>query len=184
MQSGWNGQDWNWSHDQQAISLSVSEVSGGTPGHGTGGTPGHGTGSSGGAAQQPTGGGQSTPITAGGGSSLVSVRLLKGALPRLKKASVLTISATANLAGSFSARATVDAKTAKALRLGRKSIAVGTGKATLAAAGTAKLKVKLTAKARARLKRARKAVAVTVTVTFRPASAAPYTRNLKLRLKP
>jgi hypothetical protein len=181
--SGWNGQDWNWAHDQQAISLSVSEVSGGTPGPGSGnpggGTPG--TGNAGGGGGQPAGGGQTPP---GGGSTVVEVRLSKGALPRLKKASVLTISATANLAGSFSARATVDAKTARALRLGRKAIAVGKGKATLAAAGTAKLKVALTAKARARLKRTRKAVVVTVTVTFRPASAARYTRNLKLRLKP
>src|SRR4051812_34545756 len=185
--SGWNGQDWDWSHDQQAISLSVSEVSGGTPGPGSGnpggGTPGSGTGSSGGgAAQPPRGGGQTPPQ--GGGSPGVRVPLSKGGLPRLKKASMLTISATANLAGSFSARATVDAKTARALRLGGTAIAVGTGKARLAAAGTAKVKVTLTAKARARLKRARKAVAVTVTVTFRPVSAAPYTGKLKLRLKP
>ena len=182
--TGWNGDDWNWSHDQQPISLSVTEESAGTPDHGTG-TPGT-PGGSGHQTPPPTGGVHTTPpppvIVAD--PVTPTMRLTPGPLPRLAKASALTIAAQATTAGSFSARATVDAKTAKALGLGRKPIAIGTGSTTLAAAGTAKLKVGLTTKARARLKRSRKPVAVTIAVTFKPAAGAPTTSTLKLRLKP
>ena len=50
--TGWNGTDWNWSHDQQPISLSVTEA-GGTPDPGTGG-----------GGQQTGGGGQQTAAAA------------------------------------------------------------------------------------------------------------------------
>ena len=112
------------------------------------------------------------------------MRLTPGTLPKLGKAAVLTVAANASAAGTFTARATIDAKTAKKLGLGRKAATIGTGKATLAAAGTAKLKIKLTPKAKARLRRARSTVSVVVKVTFKPVAGGGSTRTLKLRLKP
>jgi Family of unknown function (DUF6055) len=185
--AGWGGSDWKWTHDQQPIELSVSEVSdgGGNPGDGgnPGGNPGGGGNTGGGG---HTGGGNQT----GGGiitqqiTPPALVQLSKGAAPRLKKAKALTISASANMAGAFSARATVSAKTAKALHLGRKAMTIGTGKATLAGAGATKVRIKLTSKARAKLREAKKAVTVIVRVTFTPASGSPTTGALKVKLKP
>jgi hypothetical protein len=187
--NGWNGSDWNWTEDQQPIELTVSEVTGGG-----GEAPGGGEQTPGGGEQTPGGGGQTpggTHQTPGGDRPPVIidqiaplVRVTPGVAPRLRKASALKLSANASTGGRFSARATVDARTAKALGLGRKAATVGSGAATLASGGTAKLTVKLTGKARARLKKARKAVTVTVKVSFAPSAGAPTTTTLKVRLKP
>jgi hypothetical protein len=53
------------------------------------------------------------------------------------------------------ARIEVDAKTAKKLKLGKKAVAIGSGKSTLPGVGSGKVTVKLTAKAKKALKRTR-----------------------------
>jgi hypothetical protein len=176
--AGWNGTDWNWTRDDQAVAVAASALSGG------GGTPDPGNqnpgGGSGGGGTRPGG---SRP-GGGGGSTSTLLTLKLGAAPKLAKAKVLTLTAGTGAAGTFTATASVDAATAKRLRLGRRATAIGKGRLALPAGGSGTLKVALTAKARAKLKRAKRAVAVTVKVAFKGAGGSATTRSLKLRLKP
>ena len=96
---------------------------------------------------------------------------------------MLGLAANANVGGTFSAKATIDARTAKRLGLGSRGVVVGTGKAKLARAGAAKLKIRLTAKAKARLKRSKAAVKVTVQTTFTPSAGQASTHTMVLTLK-
>ena len=90
--AGWNGTDWNWTRDQQAINVAATALTGDGGGDdggddgGDGGTidPGTGGGSTSGGSSTPGGGG-STP------STLLQLKL--GAAPRLAKAKALTLTA-------------------------------------------------------------------------------------------
>jgi len=181
--SGWNGEDWNWTRDQQAISLSATALTGGgtTPsGDGSGGQPGGGQPGGG----QPGGGSAGGGSTGGGstgGTTLLSVKA--AALPRLAKAKVLTLTAQAGAPGTFFATATVDAATAKRLRLGRRATAIGTCRLALPSGGSGTLKVALTAKARAGLKRSKRPVSIVVRLTFKGAAGDSTTRTITLKLK-
>ncbi|HKG63285.1 MAG TPA: hypothetical protein VKB28_04395, partial [Solirubrobacteraceae bacterium] len=99
---------------------------------------------------------------------------------------VLSLFGQANKAGSHSARATVDATTAKRLKVGRRTTTAGTGRRTASAPAKLKINVKLTRKLRAALKRNRKrSVKVKVAVTFRPADGtAAVLETLTVKLKP
>ena len=129
--AGWNGTDWNWTRDQQPISLAASTptTGGGTPGGGSGGTT------------TPIRGG-STP--GGGGGAPAPATLAEpelGAAPRLAKAKALTLTAGAGRPGTFTATATVAAATAKRLGLGRRAPTVGKGRLALASGGSGTLEV-------------------------------------------
>ena len=108
--SGWNGQDWNWTRDQQPVSVAATAVTGGGAGRrrrtrrpgdaGDGGGPGN-----------PGGGGQTGGGSAGGGTQDAGTTLLSvkaGAAPRLGKAKALTFTVRSGAAGTFSAIATVE----------------------------------------------------------------------------
>jgi hypothetical protein len=179
--------DWEWTKDDQAIALSVKAASSG------GTTPpppppppppqpnGGGTGTTGGGTTS-TGGGTTTL-----GPSAAAVSLKAGALPKLgaiARAGLLKVTLQADRAGSAAGKLVVDAKTAKALGLGKRAATLGSGKATVAAAGKVALKLKLTARARAALKRMRRAFQVTVRVTFTAPGAAPAAQSLKVKLRP
>jgi hypothetical protein len=99
---------------------------------------------------------------------------------------VLSLFGQANKAGSHSARATVDATTAKRLKVGRRTTTAGTGRRTATAPAKLKINVKLTRKLRAALNRNRKrSVKVKVAVTFRPADGtAAVLDTLTVKLKP
>ena len=178
-EAGWNGTDWNWTRDQQPVTLAATAGSGGAPQNPGGGTrTGGGTGTPGGS--RPGGGGG----TPGGGAPSTLLTLEPGAAPRLAKARALTMTVGAGVAGTFTATASVDAATAKRLGLGRRAATLGRGRLAVRAGGSGTLKVALTTKARARLKRSRRAVPVNVKITFKAADGSATTRSLKLRLKP
>ena len=98
--AGWNGTDWNWTRDQQAINVAATALTGDGGGDdggddgGDGGTtdPGTGGGSTSGGSSTPGGGG-STP------STLLQLKL--GAAPRLAKAKALTLTAASGRAGTL-----------------------------------------------------------------------------------
>ena len=189
-ESGWNGDDWKWSKDQQPIELSVSEATNGGGGNGGGGNGGGGNGGGGGRGN--TGGGGFGGGGSAGGAGLTPaapaplLQIAADGRPRAAQAArsgVIAITARANVAGTFSAKATVDARTAKRLGLGRRAVVIGTGKAKLASAGAAKLKLRLTAKAKARLKRSKAAVKVTVRTTFKTAAGQATTHTMAVTLK-
>ena len=181
--AGWNGQDWAWSRDQQPIELSVTEATSPPPppppppprgGGGRGSTGGGGFG----------GGGSAGPVTPAAPAPLLQIAA--DGRPRLAqsaRAGAIGLAARANLAGTFSAKATVDARTAKRLGLGGRAVTIGAGKAKLAGAGAAKLKLRLTAKAKKALKRSKAAIKVTVKTTFTPGAGAPTTHTMVLTLK-
>ena len=85
-------------------------------------------------------------------------------------------------AGTFSAKATINAATAKRLGLGKRAVTIGTGKVKLAQPGSAKLKVRFTRKAVARLKKQRKPSRSTSGSRSR-APRAPHRRTVPLKLK-
>jgi len=177
--SGWNGQDWNWTRDQQPVSVAATALTGGDPGDpgDPGGPDEPGGGRSGGGS---TGGGSTGGGTQDSASTLLGVQT--GALPRLGKAKALTFRVRSGAAGAFSAVAKVNAATAKRLGLGRRAATIGTGRLTVPAGGAGTLKVGLTAKARARLKRSKKPVTVTVLLTFKGAAGGATTRAITLKL--
>ncbi len=179
--AGWNGTDWNWTRDQQPVSVAATAVTGGGGGVPTQPyRPGGGGSTTSGGGRAPSGGG----APAGGGAPTTLLQLELGAAPRLAKAKVLTLTAGSGTAGTFTATATVDAATAKRLGLGRKPAKVGAGRLAVTAGGSGTLKVGLTAKARARLKRAKKPVTIAVRITFKGADGRTTSRTAKLRLKP
>jgi hypothetical protein len=184
--AGWNGTDWNWTRDQQAINVAATALTG--DGGGDDGGDDGGDGGDGGTTDPGTGGGSTSggSSTPGGGGSTPStlLQLKLGAAPRLAKAKALTLTAASGRAGTFTATANIDAATAKRLRLGRRALKIGTGKLTVDAGGSGTLKVALTAKARARLKRSARPVTVTVRITFKAAGGSATTRTVKVKLKP
>ena len=177
--AGWNGQDWNWTRDQQPISLSVKALTGGSPG---GVTPGGGSTGGGSTGGGSTGGGGTPGGGTPGGTTVLSVKARP--LPRLGKAKALAFTAGAGGPGTFTAKAMLDAATAKRLGLGKRAIAIGTGKLALPSGGSGTLKIALTAKARARLKRSKRPVAIAVRITFKDANGATTARTIPLKLKP
>ena len=89
--AGWNGTDWNWTRDQQAINVAATALTGG--GGGDGGDDGDG-----GTTDPGTGGGSTSArrlhAGRGGGSTPSTLLQLKlGAAPRLAKAKALTLTA-------------------------------------------------------------------------------------------
>lgn len=121
----------------------------------------------------------------GGGvtSQPVSLSVAAAKLPKLGKAEALVFKTAASQTGTFTATATVNAKTAKRLRLGKKATKVGAGKAVLSKAGSAKLTVRLTAEAIARLRKQRKPVAIAVKIAFKGATGGSTARTVPLTLK-
>jgi len=99
---------------------------------------------------------------------------------------VLSVFAQANKAGRYSAKATVDAKTAKRLKVGRRTTSAGTGRRTATAPARLKVNIKLTRKLRAALKRNRKrAVKIKVAVTFLASDGTGAVRKtITIKLKP
>ncbi len=88
-----------------------------------------------------------------------------------------------NKTGRLSARATVDRKTAKRLKMGRKRT-LGTAAKTVTVTGPVKVAVQLSRKLRKALKRQRKSLKVAVRVTYVPSDGTPaVTRTLTVRLK-
>ena len=117
-----------------------------------------------------------------------SVRLSRNStrISSVLRKGVLSLFAQANKAGRHSVRATVDAATAKRLKVGRRTTTAGTGSRTASAPARLKVNVKLTRKLRAALKRNRKrSLKVKVAVTFTPADGTAAVRQtLRVRLKP
>jgi Ca2+-binding RTX toxin-like protein len=114
-----------------------------------------GTGSGGGSGTGSSGGGKPGNGVNPGGPGSIAFSVLKP--PRNAKAllkSGLTLSTSCPAACSLSAQASVNASTAKKAHIaGAKSVVVGSGHATLLAAGSVKLKINLTSKAKRGLKR-------------------------------
>jgi hypothetical protein len=169
--SGFAGGDWTWTKDDAAIELSVTAAvpDGGGSVPDTGGQAG-GTGT--GTVQQPVVTPVAPPVLT------PALALTAGAQPKLAKlarAGALKIAIEAGSAGSAAARAT--------MRVGSRTIAIGSGRATLAAAGKAAVTIRLTPKGKAALKRARRALKVSVRVVFTPAGGAPVTKTLSLTLR-
>ena len=126
--AGWNGTDWNWTRDQQPVSLAATAVTGGgggpvdpVPGGGSAG--GGSTGGGGRDGGRGSTGGGSTGGGSASSSTLLSVKART--LPRLAKAKVLALTAEAGAAGTFTATATVNAATAKRLGLAKRATTVG-----------------------------------------------------------
>jgi hypothetical protein len=107
-------------------------------------------------------------------------------IPSVLRKGVLSLFAQANKAGRYTAKATVDAKTAKRLKVGRRTTSAGTGRRTATAPARLKVNVKLTRKLRAALKRNRKrSVKFSVAVTFVPADGTSAVRKaITIKLKP
>ena len=99
---------------------------------------------------------------------------------------VLALFATTNKAGRLRAKSTVDAVTARRLKIGRRTTSTGTGRRTATAPSRLKINVKLTRKARAALKRQRsRTLRMKVRVTLVPTDGTPaVTRAISLLLRP
>ena len=117
-----------------------------------------------------------------------SIRLSRNStrISSVLRKGVLSLFAQTNKAGRHSARATVDARTAKRLKVGRRTTTAGTGRRTATAPARLKINVKLSRKMRAALKRnRRRAVKLKVAVTFAPADGTPVVRRtITIKLKP
>lgn len=141
-------------------------------GSGGSGGAGSGTGSSGGGSSGKPGSGVNP-----GGPGSVAFSVLKP--PRNAKAllkSGLTISTSCPAACSLSAQASVSASTAKKAHIaGAKSVVVGSGHATLLAAGSVKLKINLLAKAKRGLGRLGGKFTIAIELTSKSASGATVT---------
>jgi hypothetical protein len=98
----------------------------------------------------------------------------------------IALFARTNKAGRLSAKSTVDAATARRLKVGRRTTSTGTARRTATAPSRLKLKVKLTKKSRAALKTQRtRALRVKVRVTLVPADGtAAVTRTISILLRP
>jgi hypothetical protein len=115
--------------------------------------------------------------------------LSRGSLPRLGRLGrkgILTIRAKVNEAGTLRARVTVDRKTAKRLKVGRKRTnTIGSKRVTASRAGTFKIRVKLSKKARKGLRRQRRTLRMTVRTSFAPLDGGKTaTDRLPLTLRP
>jgi hypothetical protein len=99
---------------------------------------------------------------------------------------VLSLFARTNKAGRLTARATVDARTARRLRVGRRTTTAGTGRRTATAPARVKINVRLTRRLRAALKREKKrTLRIRVRVTFVPADGTrTVRRTLSVLLRP
>jgi hypothetical protein len=140
---------------------------------GTGSSGGSGTGSSG----KP-----GSSVNSGGPVS-IAFSVLKP--PRNAKAllkSGLTLSTSCPAACSLSAQASVSAATAKKAHIaGAKSVVVGSGHATLLAAGSVKLKINLTSKAKLGLKRLGR-FSIAIKLTSKSATGATVTSTKIVRI--
>ena len=98
----------------------------------------------------------------------------------------IALFARTNKAGRLSAKSTVDAATAKRLKVGRRTTSTGTARRTATAPSRLKLKVKLTRKSRAALKTQRtRTLRVKIRVTLVPADGtAAVTRTISILLRP
>jgi hypothetical protein len=172
---GFANGDWTWTEDDAAIELSVRAA-----------VPEDGGQDQGTVTPAPV---VQQPVAAPGTQTVLEpvVNLTAGAQPKLAKlarAGALKISIQAGSPGSAAARATIAGPVARTLRLGSRAVTIGTGRATLGAAGKATVSIKLTRRAKAALKRARRALKVGVRVVFTPTGGAPVTRTLTLTLRP
>jgi Ca2+-binding RTX toxin-like protein len=142
---------------------------------GSGGTGGS-TGSATSNGTAGSGGGKAGNGSSPGGPGSITFSVLKP--PRNSRAllkSGLTLSTSCPAACSLSAQASVSASTAKKAHIaGAKSVVVGSGHATLLAAGTVKLEINLTAKAKRGLKRLGR-FTVAITLTSKSATGATVT---------
>ena len=179
----WNGvtKDWNWTRNAQSFLLSATtsappEPTVTSPTPDETGTP------------SPTVSPTVTPAPTVPPPAPASLRLTRNSsrIGSVLRKGMLSLFGQANKAGSHSARATVDATTAKRLKVGRRTTTAGTGRRTASAPAKLKINVKLTRKLRAALKRNRKrSVKVKVAVTFRPADGtAAVLETLTVKLKP
>ena len=192
--SGWNGQDWNWTRDQQPVSLAATALTGGGPRVRPGRPGGRGTGSAaaarrggprrpGPAAARTAAAAPPAAARGGGGSHAAERQGRRPAAARQGQGARADRRRPAR-PGTFTATATVDAATAKRLGLGRRATTIGTGRLALPSGGAGTLKIGLTAKARARLKRSKRPVTVAVRLTFKSAAGATTARTITLKLKP
>jgi hypothetical protein len=155
--------DWNWTRDGQALTLSVAERSTTPP-------------------PPPP---PPPPPAVPRASSALKVR--PGTLPRLGRLArrgFLSIVAEVSGPGRLRARATVDKATARRLKVGRRTTTVGTGAKTVTRAGRTTLRIKLTKKAREGLRRQRRTLRIRVRTTFTPSGGEPLTRALSVFLRP
>ena len=104
----------------------------------------------------------------------------------MARTGVLALFARTNKAGRLTARSSVDATTARRLRLGGRTTATGIGRRTASSAGRFKVNVRLTRKARAALKRqTRRTLRVKVRMTLVPADGtSAVRRTISLLLRP
>ena len=119
---------------------------------------------------------------------VTSVRLSRNTtrLSTVLRTGKLSLFARTNKAGRLSAKATVDAATAKRLKVGRRTTTVGTGRRTATAPSRLKVTVKLTRKLRAAIKRHRKrALKLKLAVALAPVDGTAADRDtITLTLKP
>ena len=126
--SGWNGTDWNWTRDQQPVSLAATASRAAGPRRsGPGPGPGLGRRARRAAVRPAAAGRRRRRLDRRRldrrqqADTLLSVKAR--ALPRLAKAKVDRADGPGRRAGTFTATATIDAATAKRLGLGRRTIA-------------------------------------------------------------
>jgi hypothetical protein len=119
-------------------------------------------------------------------ATAASVRLTRAAtrLRTIARRGLLPLFADVSKPGRLTATATVDAATAKRLKLGRRATRIATGRRTATGAARVMVALRLTRKARAALKRQTRTVRVKVRTTFVPADGVPaVTRAITLPLR-
>ncbi len=158
--SGFDGSDWLWRKDAQHYSLTAT----------TGAAP---------VTPTPTPTATASPIPTATPTATptptptpaTSLRLARSTtkIRSAARTGRLALFARTNKAGRLRAKATVDARTARRVRMGRRTTSIGTGRRTALAPSRLKVKVKLTRKARAALRKHKKrTVRIKVRVTFVP----------------
>ena len=193
--------DWNWTRDDQAVSLRLTEratgdatspppatpattISDCTPAVTPSPTPDPTVTPSPTATVAPT----VTPTPTPTPPPATSVRLSPSTtkIATVVRKGVLSLFARTNKAGGLNARATVDRATARRLRVGRRTTTAGTGRRTATAPARLRISVKLTRKLRAALKRnRRRSTKIRVQVTFTPVDGTrAVVRTISIVLKP
>ena len=145
--------------------------------------PGAGEGAPGdaGAAGGLLAAGAGFPQTGPPAAERLALQLLTDRSVRLRAQGTFALRARATHAGTLAAVASVSARGAWALGLGRRSVQIGKGRAVLAEPGETTARVRLTARARTAVRRHDRPVPVTVAATLKSA-AGSATQRIALRL--
>ncbi len=198
---GFGTNDWLWSKDAQLYTLTASVIEPTTPAEGPAGplpsfTPCTPSEPDTGPSQSPTPAPSPSPSPTPTPSvtptptpaPATSLRLSRSTtrIGSVLRTGRLAVFARSNKSGRLAAASSVDRKTARRLRLGRRTTSTGTGRRTLAAPGRFRVNVRLTRKARAALKRhRRRTVRIKVVVRFAPADGTrTVRRTLSVLLRP